>query len=97
MPRIRQTIQGVDDQVQIVERIARDNPSAARRWIVELNRVFHLIAAHPEMGASLETQRFGPVRCHAFGNYVIYYRPITDGAEILRVVHGARDQEQFTS
>jgi toxin ParE1/3/4 len=25
------------------------------------------------------------------GNYLIFYRPISDGIEIVRVLHGARD------
>jgi plasmid stabilization system protein ParE len=35
------------------------------------------------------------VRRHAFGNYLVYYRQIDDGVEILHVVHGARDQDRI--
>jgi plasmid stabilization system protein ParE len=35
------------------------------------------------------------VRRHVVGNYLIYYRPIADGVEILHVVHGARDQDRI--
>lgn len=31
------------------------------------------------------------LRSHPHGNYVIFYRPIGDGIEIVRVLHGARD------
>jgi toxin ParE1/3/4 len=25
------------------------------------------------------------------GNYIIFYRPIDDGIEVVRILHGARD------
>jgi toxin ParE1/3/4 len=31
------------------------------------------------------------LRCHPAGNYVIYYREMKNGIEIVRVLHGARD------
>jgi toxin ParE1/3/4 len=31
------------------------------------------------------------LRCFRVGNYLIFYRQAQDGAEIVRVVHGARD------
>lgn len=32
------------------------------------------------------------VRCISFGSFVVYFHRIDDGVEILRVLHGARDQ-----
>ena len=32
-------------------------------------------------------------RVSGFENYLIFYRPIEDGIEVLRVLHGARDIE----
>lgn len=31
------------------------------------------------------------LRSFTFKNYVIFYQPATDGIEVLRVLHGARD------
>jgi toxin ParE1/3/4 len=31
------------------------------------------------------------LRSHPVGNYVIYYREMKTGIEIVRVIHGARD------
>jgi toxin ParE1/3/4 len=31
------------------------------------------------------------LRGFPFGNYVIFYRPMENGVEIVRVLHGARD------
>ncbi len=33
--------------------------------------------------------RFFPIRRHR--NHLVFYRPIPDGIEVLRVLHGARD------
>ncbi len=30
-------------------------------------------------------------RIHGFENHLVFYRPIEDGIEIVRVLHGARD------
>jgi len=41
----------------------------------------------PEFGAGL--------RSFAVASFVIFYRPLADGIEIARVVHGARDLDRI--
>jgi toxin ParE1/3/4 len=49
-----------------------------------------LLADFPGMGAMRED--LGPsIRTFPVGNYLIIYRPMKSGIELLRVVHGARD------
>lgn len=79
----------------IVDRIADANLPAALNWLQEIEALFSLLSTQPLMGYELGTKRLGKVRLHAFGNYVIYYRPITDGAQILEVIHAARDQDRL--
>lgn len=55
----------------------------------------NLLATQPELGERMLTRRFGQVRRHSAGNYVLYYRSVKDGIEILRVLHGARDQDRL--
>ena len=43
--------------------------------------------ARPELGSDL--------RSFPVGNYIIIYRPISDGVEIVRVLHGSRDIESL--
>ena len=40
---------------------------------------------------------FGVPGCRSFsvGNYVIFFRPIDDGIEIARVIHGSRDMRNL--
>ena len=35
------------------------------------------------------------VRRSSVGNYVIYYRPIHHGIQVLRILHGARQPEDL--
>lgn len=92
MARVRRWSRANRDLTSIVRHIARDNPAAAHRWLTSIEELFCRLAAQPEMSAVCETRRFGLIRRHSFGNYVIYYRPIDDGIDVLRVLHGARDQ-----
>ena len=49
-----------------------------------------MLAEMPESGRQRE--KLAPeLRSFAVGNYVIFYRPIENGVEIVRVLHGARD------
>lgn len=63
---------------------------AADRWLGAVERQFKLLATNPQVGqARLDLApdvRFLPV-----SNYLIFYRPIENGVEIARVIHGARD------
>ncbi len=36
-------------------------------------------------------------RVNDFENFLIFYRPIDDGIEVIRVLHGARDIESLFS
>jgi toxin ParE1/3/4 len=69
--------------------IAADNPTAAQRWIGETYRRCKLLGEMPEMGVARPEIR-PDLRMFTMGNYLILYRAIENGAEIIRVVHGAR-------
>ena len=81
------------DLVSIADYIAEDNPTAALRWIDAIEGFCNLSAPQPNLGETLLTNRYGRVRCaDTAGKYLIYYRWISGGLEILAVVHGSRDQ-----
>jgi toxin ParE1/3/4 len=49
-----------------------------------------LLATQPHLGKSVE--ELAPrLRFMPLGNYLIFYRPLPDGIEIVRLLHGARD------
>ncbi|MEO5759519.1 MAG: type II toxin-antitoxin system RelE/ParE family toxin [Mesorhizobium sp.] len=69
--------------------IAEDSPSAALRWYEEIHAQCRRIADMPGMGIARPEVRPG-LRTFSAGNYLILYRQIENGAEIVRVIHGAR-------
>ena len=70
--------------------IAQDNPDAADKFIHALVSRFPLLASMPDLGRKRE--ELSPrLRSLPFGRYVIFYRPMENGVEIARVLHGARD------
>jgi toxin ParE1/3/4 len=70
--------------------IAQDSPEAADKFIRAIVTRFPRLASMSEMGRRRE--ELSPrLRSLAFGNYVIFYRAMENGVEIVRVLHGARD------
>lgn len=70
--------------------IAQDNPAAADRFIRALVSRFPTLASMPQVGRQRE-ELSSRLRSFPVGNYIIFYRPIENGVEIARVLHGARD------
>lgn len=76
--------------LEIFNEIAVDNLTAAERLIDRFDRLFHRLAAQPEMGERVPGRRGRQFRRFPVRNYIVYYRPIKDGVEVLHVWHGAR-------
>lgn len=90
MPTIKRTARAEEDLIDIWLYIARDDVRAADRLLDEIEEKFFLLADHSSLGPVRPDiapgLRYLPVR-----RYLILYREITGGIEIVRVVHGARD------
>lgn len=70
--------------------IAKDNPRAADRLIDAIVQKCQLMATQPELG-ELRPELAPRLRSYLIGDYVVIYRPMRDGIEIVRVIHSARD------
>ena len=70
--------------------IAQDNPDAADKFIGLLVSRFPTLASMPDIGRKREELSPG-LRSIPVGRYVIFYRPMENGVEIARALHGARD------
>jgi toxin ParE1/3/4 len=76
--------------------IQRESPNAAIRFLAAADVSFQQLATMPELG---ERQSFGRKeladlrvwQVRGFPNYLIFYRPVEGGIEVVRVLHGARD------
>jgi toxin ParE1/3/4 len=85
------------DLVDIFRDHAREaGLGVAQRFFTQVEATFTRLAAMPGMGAPDEHEhpalagvRVFPVS--RFKKYLVFYRPVADGIEILRVLHGARD------
>lgn len=75
----------------IVRYIHQDNPVAALTLVQEITERCRLYAATPLIGRD-RSEDFGEgVRGFPFGNYIVLYRPITDGIVVIRIIHAAQN------
>lgn len=77
------------DIIDITSFIALDNPTAADRLVDSFVQKLNLLADAPQIGPVCPIRP--ALRRFPVGNYVLYYRPLRDGIELVRVLHGARD------
>ena len=93
MPRIIRTTTGEADMIEIACYIAKDNLAAAERWLDTIDEKLELLATAPKIGR-LRSNLLKEMRSISVGNYLIFYRPIENGIEVLRVLHGARKPQR---
>jgi len=84
------------DVDEIFWRISADDFAAALRVFDAIEAAFKLLSETPGAGPTCEFSepdlsdiRFWPVK--RYRNYIVIYRPITDGVEVIRVIHAATD------
>ncbi len=90
MPHVQFAFRARSDLHGISEFIAKDSPVNAVRFIAKIEKQCGLLASRPFIGRP--RAELGPeLRSILVGKYVIFFRPIAGGVEILRVIHSARD------
>lgn len=80
------------DVLDAWDHIAEDSFSAADRWVDQLDAALQRLARQPLMGRA-RPELAPELRSLPFQRYVIFYVPITDGVDVVRVLHSARDIE----
>jgi len=86
--------QAASDLEAIGDYIAQDSPTNARRFIERLTQKFVALGRNPMIGRARPELR-ADLRSFPYGAYLILYRVIDDGVEIVRVVHAARNLEDL--
>jgi len=78
------------DLSDIWDYLAENSVERADKLLALIHKKCLALAEFPEMGRARHELL---VNLHSFAvrNYVIFYQPISDGIEVLRVLHGARD------
>lgn len=84
----------VTDIETIAAYIAADDLGAAQRWVRDIERRCALLGDMPGMGVARSEVRQG-LRLLLAGSYLILYYQVGGDAEIVRVVHGARQWQEL--
>jgi toxin ParE1/3/4 len=96
--QVQKTPRAAADLIDIAAFIAEDNPDAAERFLDAAETAFALLAPMPSIGRAVTfqspaAQGMRVWRFQGFERYLIFYRAIPHGIEIVRVLHGSRDIE----
>lgn len=94
MPRVLRTTQAEIDLLDIWCSVGQESITAADKLLESLEKKFQTLSIHPQMGRIRE-EFSRSLRSFSTGTYVIFYKPIEDGIEVIRVLHGARDIESL--
>jgi toxin ParE1/3/4 len=91
----------VRDIIEIADYLAQSTSVAtAHRFAASMEATVTRLARMPGTGSPWHSEhprlagvRFAPVT--RFRNHLVFYRPVEDGIEVLRVLHGARNIESL--
>lgn len=83
-----------EDLKDIWEYVAQHNEDAAVKLIKEVKNKFILLRDNPLIGREQNKYLVG-LRSFLMKDYFIFYLPLENGVEILRVLHGSRDIERI--
>jgi len=90
MPQVLKRPQAETDLDEIWWYIAQDNPDNEDRFLDKIEERCQALAQFSRMGISLE-ELMSALRSLSVGNYLIFYLPIEDSIEVVRVLPGMRD------
>src|SRR4030095_16552724 len=84
------------DLDEIAAYIPKDNPAAAIRFLDAAEATFQSLAEMPGIGSSyaVRNARLSALRCFpvkGFPKHLIFYQPVGNAIEIVRLLHGARN------
>ena len=74
--------------------IAQDNPDAADRFLDKIEERCQALAQFPLMGLS-RYELLPSLRSLPVGKYLIFYLPIEDGIQVVRVLPAMMDIDAF--
>ena len=78
------------DLAEIWDYIAEDSESRADAFIEAIGQKIQTLADNPSIGRARDILGEG-IRSFPVGRYVIFYLPLQDGIDVVRVLHSARD------
>jgi toxin ParE1/3/4 len=90
MRQIRITEPAQEDLRAIWEYVAQHQVESANGLIKEIVKKFSTLRDHPHIGRQRD-ELLVNLRSFVVRNYIIFYQPVDDGIEVLRVIHSSRD------
>ncbi len=78
------------DLAEIWSFIADDSETQADRFLELVEAKLNLLATQPRMG-KLRDDLIPELRSFPIGRYIVYFFPASDGIDLVRVLHSARD------
>ena len=94
MSQLRISPRASSDLIEIWTYIADDSVANADAFIDKLYQAIQALGRQP--GSGRHREELGPgIQSFPFGRYIIFYRAVTSGIEIVRVLHSARDIENI--
>src|ERR1700693_2717807 len=90
MSAVRKLPEAEEDLIGIWLRIALDSPFRADRYLDLLEEKMRLLATSPRMGRK-HLELSADLRGFPVDDYIVFYREASQGIDIVRVLHSARD------
>jgi toxin ParE1/3/4 len=90
LPRVIPSAAAERDADDIWFWIATDSPNAADRMLALFDEVSQTLAEFPMAGVARDDLSPG-LRSFPAYPYLLFYRPVVGGVEIIRVLHGRRN------
>jgi len=90
MPVVVRTDQVEDDLAGILRDLARKSVTAGRRVVHLIDQKCARYATMPDLGILRDDLAVG-LRCFPVWGFLVFYRPIDGGIEVLRILHGSRN------
>jgi toxin ParE1/3/4 len=95
-------VKAIWDVIDLAEHIGQNSPDAALRFMAAVEDSLKLLLQFPEIAPAWETgnpryqgMRVWPVS--GFPHHLMFYRPVSDGIEVIRVSHSSRNLERLFS
>lgn len=83
------------DMADILEYVSEESETRGLEILGALFRQANLLVESPWIGRSRHDDLGPGIRSIPVGSYLLFYRVKSDGVEVLRVFHGARDLQRL--
>jgi toxin ParE1/3/4 len=92
MARVTRRPQAAVDILDIWDFIAEDSMVEADRWVDRLDEKLALWSTQPHIGR-VRPELAPELRSMPFGRYVVFFLPLPDGIDVVRVLHSSRNTD----